>query len=529
MAAASAVARRTFADGRARTVSFAVLLGLVAYVNVVGFRHSYPTLADRLAFAKSFGANKTVELFYGVPHDLLTVGGYAAWRVGGVGSIIAAAWGALAAVRALRAEEDSGRAELLLAGTLGRRSAYVAALAGVAGGAVVLWLALLAGFAGARLAFGGAAYLALATAAPAVVFAGVGALTSQLAPTRRLALELATGVLVLAFLLRVVADLSTGAGWVRWTTPLGWSEELRPFADPRPAVLLLFVLSGAASFGAAGAIAVRRDVGAGVLQSRDRAAPRLRLLGSPGALALRLERGSLAAWLGGVGAYAVVVGVLSTSFTNSNLPASLRREIRRIGGVSLTDPAGALGFYFLFFVLAISLFACAQVAAVHREEAEGRLETLLSLPVARRRWLAGRIGLAAAAACALALAAAVLAWAGAAAQDAGVSLPRLLEAGANCLPAVALFLGLGALAFAAAPRASTGIAYGLVAAAFLWQLFGAGIGAPDWLLDLSPFRHVGLVPAQPFRAGAAIVMLAIGASASALAAVAFGRRDLSGG
>ena len=74
-------------------------------------------------------SNKAVELFYGSPHDLLTVGGYAAWRVGGIGALIAAIFGLLAAIRALRAEEDSGRQELVLAGAISRRTAYLAALA----------------------------------------------------------------------------------------------------------------------------------------------------------------------------------------------------------------------------------------------------------------------------------------------------------------------------------------------------------------------------------------------------------------
>ncbi len=79
----------------------------------------------------------------------------------------------------------------------------------------------------------------------------------------------------------------------------------------------------------------------------------------------------------------------------------------------------------------------------------------------------------------------------------------MLEAGANCLPVALLFLGVAALAYAVAPRASGGIAYGLVTVAFLWQLVGSLLGAPRWLVELTPFAHVGLVPAQPFRAGAA--------------------------
>ena len=104
----------------------------------------------------------------------------------------------------------------------------------------------------------------------------------------------------------------------------------------------------------------------------------------------------------------------------------------------------------------------------------------------------------------------------------------MIGAGANCLPIALLFLGLGALAFAAVPRATTAIAYGLVLVGFVWQLFGSLLDIPDWAVNLSPFHQVALVPSQSFKAGAAIVMLAIAPVASALAIWRFERRDLTG-
>ena len=102
----------------------------------------------------------------------------------------------------------------------------------------------------------------------------------------------------------------------------------------------------------------------------------------------------------------------------------------------------------------------------------------------------------------------------------------MLGAGANCLPVALLFLGLGALAFALAPRASTAIAYGLVAVAFVWETLGALLEAPGWLLALSPFHDIGLVPGQPFEATGAAVMLTLAALAATLAVWLFGGRDL---
>jgi ABC-2 type transport system permease protein len=103
----------------------------------------------------------------------------------------------------------------------------------------------------------------------------------------------------------------------------------------------------------------------------------------------------------------------------------------------------------------------------------------------------------------------------------------MLATGANCMPAALLFTGIAALAFALYPRGGVGVAYGLVALAFVWQLFGGVLGAPRWLLDLSPFQHVGLMPERPFRAGAAGGLVAIGVLASVSAVSIFARRDLA--
>jgi ABC-2 type transport system permease protein len=525
---ARALARRALRDARTRTIAFAYLFALYAYIQPAAYRHTYRTASDRLAFAQSFADNKGLRLFYGEPHDLLTVSGYSAWRVGGTLAIFAAIFGLLAAVRVLRTEEDTGRMELVLAGVVGRRTAYLSAMAAIAAGIAALWLAELAGFVVGGLPVGGSAYLALATASIVPVCVGVGAVASQLAPSRRIALELGGAVVGLFFVLRVIADTSDGARWLRWGTPLGWAEEMRPFSDPNPLVLVLPVAATVLLLVAAARIAAARDIGTGVLPARDSADPRLGLLSSPTAQALRSERASLIVWTGCVAVFAFILGVVSQSVSAADIPAGAQREIAKLGVGSITTPTGYLAFVFIFFVLAVSLLACAQIGAARREEADQQLETLFAQPVGRHGWLGGRLLLGSGAVAVVSVTAGLFTWAGAAAAGVSVSLPRMLEAGANCLPAALLFLGLATLAYAVAPRASTGIAYGLVTVAFLWQLVGSLLGAPTWLADLTPFAHVGLVPTQPFRAGAAGVMLAIGAG-SALAAIAvFRRRDLLG-
>lgn len=520
--------RRVFRDARTRTIAFAYLFGFYAYVQPAGYRHAYPTLSERLGFAHSFAGNDALRLFYGYPYEVTSVSGYSAWRVGGTLVIAAAVFGVLAAVRALRTEEETGRMELVLTGCVGRGAAYLCALAAIAAGVALLWVAQFAGFLLGGLPAGGSAYLALATVSVVPVFVGVGSLVSQFAPTRRLALELGVALVGLSLLLRVIADTSTGAGWLRWATPLGWAEELRPFTGAQPLVLLAPALTSVLLIALAARISARRDVGTGLLPARDTARARLHLLGSPTAQAWRLERASLLVWSIGVSVFALVLGIVSASISSAGITRGVREEIARLGSGAITTPTGYLAFVFIFFILVVSLFACAQIGAARQEEAEERLETLLALGVNRYRWLGGRLLLASAGVLALSLTAGLFAWAGAVSQGVSISLARMLEAGANCLPVALLFLGVAALAYAALPRASAAIAYGLVTVAFLWQLVGSLLGVPRWVVELTPFAHVGLVPTQPFRTGSAAIMLALALACASGALWVFRRRDLTG-
>jgi ABC-2 type transport system permease protein len=523
---AGALIGRSFRDARVVTITFTYLFAVFSFVQPVGYRRVYTTQASREAFAHSFGTNPGLRLLYGEPHNVAAVAGYTAWRVGGVLAIAAAIFGVLAAVRALRGEEDAGRTELVLAGIVNRRTVYLSVMAAIGPAALILWAAEFAGFAVGGLPVGGSAYLALTTASVIPVFAGIGAVASQIAPSRRIAAEISGGAVGLFFLLRVIADTVAGAGWLRWATPLGWAEEMRPFAGARPAVLLLPVVASVLLLGIAARLGATRDVGSGLIREPTAASPRVWLLSSPTAQALRSQRDSLIAWAGGFAVFSFILGVVASSVSSSGIPASADRQIAKLGVGSVLTPTGYLAFVFFFYVLGISMFACAQVGTARREEADQQLETLLALPVGRTGWLTGRLLLAACAATLISLLSGLLTWAGARAGGTSVPVGQMLEAGANCLPTALLFLGIAALAYAAAPRASTAISYGVLVLLFLWQVVGALLGAPGWLVGLTPFAHIGLVPTEPFRATAAVVMIGIGLAASVAALAVFRRRDL---
>src|SRR6185437_4133833 len=170
-----------------------------------------------------------------------------------------------------RGEEDAGCYELILSGVIGRGGGAVAVLAALAIECAVLFALLLVVLLVFAVAAGDmttvqASMVAAAIVGPAAVFAAVGALASQLAPTRRAA---GAGVaLAAAVFFRIVADIGHGIAWVRWITPVGWVEQVRPVTGARPAVLLLFVAAAPLVAAVAVAIARNRDLGASVLSRR---------------------------------------------------------------------------------------------------------------------------------------------------------------------------------------------------------------------------------------------------------------------
>ncbi|HEX5260808.1 MAG TPA: hypothetical protein VFW18_04955 [Gaiellales bacterium] len=520
------VGRHAFRIERVRLTVVAAIAALYAAANVIGYRDTYPTLADRVRFASAFRGNLALRLFYGVPHDLASVAGYAEFRLIGLLSVVAAGWGVFAAVRALRGEEDDGRYELMQAGVIGRGALVTAVLAALTVECGVLWLAiaaalLLTGTAAGDLTAAQSIMVAAAAALPGFVFAMVGGLASQLAGSRRGAQALGGALVAAALLLRIAADLGRGLGGLRWLTPLGWAENLRPVTGLNPKALVLFAVAGLALGWATVVLASRRDLGAGLLATHRRPRSSQRLLGSPTQAAVRAELLTLTVWVVSAGLFAVIIG----GFAQSISEQARRSGLARIAG-EVTTVHGYLALSFVLFALAVSLFATSHIGALHDEESTGRLETLLALPVARRSWLAGRLAVATGSSIALGILVGLLAWAGAASQDAGVGIGDGIAAGSNCVPVALCFLGIGSLLFAVWPRVGVGAALAVVGAGFLWNLVGALVGAPSWLLAVSPFDHVAAVPLHEFDYPGGLGLLAIAVATGVAAVEVFARRDL---
>jgi ABC-2 type transport system permease protein len=508
------------------------VFGLMVWELVSQFSNQYPTAAARAMLVSTMGSNAGLQAIFGMAHRIDTIGGYTAYHAIGVLGLIGAVWGLLAATRLTRGEEEAGRWELLLAGPTTRRRTAAGALAGLGAGVLVLWavtaaVTVIAGRGyGAHFSVTASLFLAVAAVAATAMFMAVGALCGQLAATRRQAAAMAAAVFGAAYLIRLIAYADMNLMWLRWASPLGWADELQPLTGSRPLVLLPIAGFTAVLAAAAVVLAGRRDLGASMLPASDTAAARTGLLTGPFGLACRLARRGALGWFAGLAGGGLILGLTAKGTETVFSSQSSGGVIAKLGGT--TGGASYLGLGFLIIALVIAMAAAGQAGATRDEEAEGYLDHLLARPVARLPWLAGRFAVSAVVLAVAGLVAGLFTWAGAAATGAGLSLPALLAAGANAVPAAVFVLGAGTLIYGLAPRFTAVTAYGIVAWSFLVEIIGAGVGASRWLLDTSLLHHIARAPATPVNWGSAAVLTAIGAAAAIAGAAAFTRRDLAG-
>jgi len=509
-------------------VAVAAANALVSVTAVIGYEAAYPDPADRVTLARSIGSNPGLTALFGEARSLETIAGFTEWRVVLVLALLGAVWAIFAVTRVLRGEEDEGRAEVVLAGPITPSGATRANLLGIAAATGLMLMVTLIGMTlGARGDVGAdrAVLLAVTVVSTPAVMVGVGAVTSQLADTRRRAAGLAAAVLGTSYLLRVVADSSADLRWLRWATPLGWLELAHPLTEPRLLAMLLPYALALALGTLAWILAGARDTGAGLLAGAGAPRTRTGMLGSPLGLDIRLAKGPALAWALGLWLFGMLTGLMARTAAQAMADSTGGGLLGPLG-IEESGTRAYVGVFFVFITLALTTAAAGQVAATREEEAASRLDTLLVRPVGRGRWLGGRLTVSVGV-LVLAAAAAVLGtWVAGNAGSLGVGVADLAAAGVNTIPAALFILGAGTLAHGVLPRMAVALTYTLVAASFLLEVVGAAVALPSWLLNLSVLHHVAPAPAVSPDWGSAAGLVALGALLAAGGAAAFCRRDI---
>ncbi|WP_406726310.1 ABC transporter permease [Streptomyces sp. GD-15H] len=429
--------------------------------------------------------------------------------------------------RHTRAEEETGRAELVRSTVVGRHAHLAAALSVAVLANLALALLLAFGLAGMGLEDGGTAGSLLygfGHAAVGLVFAAVAAVTVQLTAHARGASGMALAVIGVAYVLRAAGD-SGENGTLSWLSPIGWVQRSYPYVDNRWWPLLLCLAFAVVCAAAGFVLSTRRDVGAGLRPERLGSPTASDALSTPLGFALRLHRGMLIGFSSGLFLMGAMYGsILGDAEDMLKGIDELQEALDRIGGAGVAESFASMVMVVLTVVAAVYVVMAA--LRPRSEETAGRAEPLLATGLSRARWVGGHLAVAMGGGTFVLLMAGLgFGIAGAASTGDGSLFPKLVGAALAYAPALWVTVGVAVVLFGWFPRASQ-VAWVVPVYAFVVGYLGQILQFPSWMNNLSPFGHVPRLPAADMNWLPLLLLSLVAAGLVWLGLAGFRRRDL---
>ncbi|WP_280429816.1 ABC transporter permease [Nocardia brasiliensis] len=500
-----------------------IAFGMLPAFYVSATKGVYSSPADLANYAKTITDSPALIAMYG-PVFSTEPGSMYLWKAGPFFAMIAIAT-ILTVIRHTRVEEETGRAELVGATSIGRYAGLSAALVLTTAGCVLVGIIAAAMLYSNDLPIAGSVAYAATLAGSGLAWAGVAAAAAQVSTSSRIARGIALGALAAAYALRAIGD--AGNGVLSWFSPLGWCIQMRAFAQERWWVLVPLLLVAVLTVAAAYLLLSRRDTGSGLVAERPGPPSAAPSLAGPLGLAWRLQRGSMVFWAIGFLLYGLLMGGAIKSVGNMlGDNDTVHDAITRMGGSTMLQDS--------FVTLALTLLAAGAAAyslsatlRLHDEESSQRIESTLAGAVGRERYALSHI--------AFALLGPVLLMSvaglaigvvyGATDGDLLGKVADTLGAALVQVPAVWVCTGIAVALYGFAPR-FTPVAWGVLSVLVVIFFVGSLDGLPQWVVDLVPFVHPPKLPGAPFEIAPVLWLLGIAAALLAAGLLAFRRRDL---
>ncbi|MGE5373960.1 MAG: ABC transporter permease [Bacteroidota bacterium] len=471
-------------------IALLIWIFLLAFLPIgfaTSYRGLYPTEAMRQAFANETNASSEVALLGRVTSSSL--GGLTAWRWSTAAAILLGAFGLITVIRHTRVEEESGRRELVESAVIGRYASLSAALIVTFAADLLIGALAAVGLISLGIPMIGSIALGLSAAAIGWLFASMAAVAAQLTQNAGAARGLVGWGLGLLYLIRVIGD--SGVPWLSWLSPLGWMRFVNPFAIERWWVFGLFFIAIIGLLVLAYRLSTNRDLDAGFLPERSGPVVAAASLKSPVALAWRLQRSMLSAWVLGFALVGTVFGYVAKSGSDQLMASEgVKAYFEQFGNGS--GPSD--GFFTLALMILVELVAVNALLAALRlrgEEAAQRVDPLLAGPVKRLRWATSHLFFAFTGPVAILAAFGLTAGLtyGLSVGQSTSQLLRVLAAALAYAPAMWVVAGIATAQFGLAPR-WTALSWATIVVMIFIDLGGEFRFLDQAILNISPLTHI---------------------------------------
>lgn len=531
---------KTIRDSRLTFIIAAGLLGGMALVMGVAVANIFPTPAARLQVDALFGSvpKSMMNLFANtelIGAKVGTLGGYVTFKYSVIFALGTAVWSILALSGTLAGEARRGSLDFVAAAPFGKRRI---ALEKLAAHLTLLWLAmvvlaLMTTF--SSNVFGNAAlgdHIPLLPAAGFALWVGFlamffGGLAFALSPL--LGRAGSAGVAGLAMAATWVTNGLSVGGPLLVLSPFSWTFDHIPLVGiyDWPSLALVGIF-GVAFLAVGVQLFSRRDLGVTAGLSLPQLPAAILGVRGPTARAFGDQLPRALSWGIGLGLigilYAALAGSLATQIAGSS--GIIDTFARIFPGTDFTSTGGWMQFYAELLYIAAGFAAATFVSKWASDEADGRLEMVLTTPMARARWVVAG---------------------GASALLAVVTMTVLFAAGVGLGSAVGglasgdAMVGCGALGLYAAAIVGVGFAVGglwrtslaaeiaalVVVATYLLDLVAPPLKLPDWIHQLALTAHFGQPMIGRWDPVGIVACLAIAVGGIALGAWGITRRDVS--
>ena len=358
-----------------------------------------------------------------------------------------------------------------------------------------------------------------------IFYASITVLFAQLVSNSRATLALSFAFLIIEYIVRGAGDVSASASSL--ISPLGLIVRTEVYVNNHYWPILILLGISLLVFLIALYLNSIRDLGAGLLPTRQGKSHASRFLRSPFALALKLQKTTIISWLLAMFvlgiAYGSLLGDLEGFVNNSEMILQMLPDFE---GMNLTES------FITMLMTIVSVLGTIPVVMfvlkLSSEEKKTRTEPLLTSPISRNKLIYSYIVIGLVSAVLMQLASMIGLWSGAVfAMEDAIAFEVLFKALFANIPAMWIFVGVAVFLIGWFPRL-TGITWVFLAYSFFVEYMGEMLKLPEWMNKVSPFYHIPSIPAEKFEATTLLMIMFIAFLLIGLGSIGYNRRDIEG-
>lgn len=509
---------------RIRIPVWVLALSGITYATAVSEEGLFETQAAIDAYAALAERSPVTIAFAGPPIGLNTIEGIVVYEMSLMAILGVSVMAILMTSRHTRAEEESGRSELLRATEVGRHAGGAAALVTTALACLLVGVGLYVALLPTVMPRDAAAVFSAGMAALGLVYAGITLCLAQLFVHARTVTGTGLMVLAVGYVVRAAGDVRED--WLIWLSPIGWVQAVHVPTENRWWPLAVPVVAVAVLLGLAVLLAERRDFGAGMVPVRDGRPTAPRSLSGTVGLAWRTQRTAVLGWSVSLFLLGTITGTLGSEMVDmvEENPA-LADYLAVLEGASVIDSYVAT--MALIFGLSVGAFAVWSAAHPGADEDGAQLDLLLATPVSRTRTMLGNLLVTVLGTLVVLVSSATgVGIAHALAMDDASEGWRAASAQLAYLPAILTLVGVAAVIYGWLPR-WTWVAWLLLVYYFVLGWLGGLLDPPQWMMDASAFEQTPRLPVESLSGAALPIITVLALLLVAVGVAGFRRRDVA--